>query len=264
MISFTIITCTYNAADCLKPTLDSVLCQTHKAVEHIIMDGASTDHTVQMAFDYAATNQAKHTGHTVRIKSEKDGGLYFAMNKAIALAQNQYILFLNAGDRLPATDTLQRIAQLVDEQHLPGVIYGLTDIVDDKGHFMRHRRLQPPAKLTWRAFRHGMLVCHQAFYARTDVAKNIAYDTQYRFSADVDWCIRIMKRCEEQQLTLMPTGFTTAHFLVGGMTGKNHRASLQERYRVMCRHYGTVQTVIMHLWFAVKGLTRLLKRKLKR
>jgi len=56
--------------------------------------------------------------------------------------------------------------------NLPGVLYGNTDIVDGEGHYLHPRQHQPPQKLTWRSFRKGMLVCHQAFYARTDIAKN--------------------------------------------------------------------------------------------
>ena len=105
-----------------------------------------------------------------------------------------YLVFLNAGDVFPSPDTLEHIAGCVGEgETLPGVLYGDTDIVDNNGHFLRHRRLSAPKKLTWRSFRSGMLVCHQAFYARTDIAKQNLYDLHFKLSADVDWCIRVMK-----------------------------------------------------------------------
>ena len=97
-----------------------------------------------------------------------------------------------------------------------------------------------------------MLVCHQAFYARTDIAKNTQYDTRYRFSADVDWCIRIMREAERMNLPLVPVGIVTANYLEEGQTTKNHRASLFERFRVMCRHYGFFQTVALHFWFLIR------------
>ena len=84
----------------------------------------------------------------------------------------------------------------------PVVVYGDTDIIDEKGNFLYHRRLQPPEKLTWRSFRDGMLVCHQAFYARLDIAKKIPFNTHFRYSADIDWCIKIMREGEKEGLLL--------------------------------------------------------------
>ena len=136
------------------------------------------------------------------------------------------------------------------------MLYGDTDIVDDDGRFLRHRRLAPPDNLSWRSFRHGMLVCHQAFYVRTDIAKAENYDLRYRFSADVDWCIRVMKRAEKMQLQLLRLPEVVVNYLDGGMTNHNHRASLMERFRIMCRHYGTVRTIGIHAWFVLRALLK--------
>lgn len=143
-----------------------------------------------------------------------------------------------------------------DGEELPGVLYGNTDIVDDEGHFLRHRRLQPPERLTWRSFRQGMLVCHQAFYARTDLAKANPYNMQYRFSADVDWCIRVMKAAELQGLPLRNVDAVVVNYLDGGMTVKNHRASLRERFRLMRHHYGLLPTLAMHAWFVLRSVLK--------
>lgn len=188
------------------------------------------------------------------VVSEKDRGLYDAMNKGIQKATGDYLVFLNAGDVFPSPDTLELVASSVgDGEELPGVLYGNTDIVDDKGHFLRHRRLQPPERLTWRSFRQGMLVCHQAFYARTDLAKANPYNMQYRFSADVDWCIRVMKAAERQGLPLRNVEAVVVNYLDGGMTVKNHRASLRERFRLMRHHYGLLPTLAMHAWFVLRS-----------
>ena len=101
-----------------------------------------------------------------------------------------------------------------------------------------------------------MLVCHQAFYVRTDLAKNIAYDLQYCFSADVDWCIRIMKEAEKMQLPLHNVHQVVVNYLEGGLTDKNHRDSLKERFRLMSRHYGLFQTVAMHIWFIFRSIIK--------
>ena len=257
MIRFTVVTITYNAETVLQRTLQSVLRQTYGGVEHLIIDGASKDGTLQMAEDYKRLSDQSELGHKVIIKSEPDKGIYDAMNKGLTQASGDYIVFMNAGDCFPQDDTLEQVVhrcRLMESpsDELPAVLYGLTDIVDGEGKFLYHRRLQPPAQLSWRSFRQGMLVCHQAFYARTDIAKNLQYDTRYRFSADVDWCIRVMREAGRMNLPLVPVGIVTANYLEEGQTTQNHRASLIERFRVMCRHYGFFQTVALHFWFLVR------------
>ena len=255
MVVFSIITCTYNAESVLQRTLDSVLEQTYSHVEHIIVDGASTDATLDMVEAYKQKSDAEDWCHEVRVKSEPDRGLYDAMNKGIQRATGQYVLFLNAGDTFPSADILELVAESVGEgEEPPAVLYGDTDVVDDEGRFLRHRRLSPPRRLTWRSFMKGMLVCHQAFYARTDLAKVTPYDLHYRFSADVDWCIRIMRLARRRRLPMRNVGAVVVNFLDGGMTTTNHRASLKERFHVMAHHYGFVPTVIMHAWFVVRSL----------
>lgn len=139
-------------------------------------------------------------------------------------------------------------------EQLPGVLYGDTDIVNMDGRFLRHRRLAPPKRLTWRSFMWGMLVCHQSFYARTDIARDIHYNLDYRYSADVDWCIRIMRESKKRKLSLRNVNAVVTNFLDGGMTTHNHRASLKERFQVMRSHYGLLTTLFVHAWFVVRSV----------
>ena len=255
MIKFTIITCTYNAERVLQRTLDSVKKQTYCNIEHIIMDGGSSDKTLSMVRAYQHKISKGENAHDIVVVSEPDRGLYDAMNKSIDRAAGDYLVFLNAGDVFPSGETLEHVAGCVGEgETLPGVLYGDTDIVDASGHFLRHRRLQPPARLSWRSFRWGMLVCHQAFYARTDLAKAIHYNLSYRYSADVDWCIRIMKEAASRHLPLRNVGAVITHYLDGGMSVQNHRASLRERFHVMRTHYGLLTTLFVHAWFVVRSI----------
>lgn len=262
MIKFTLITITYNAEPVLLRTLDSVLNQDWRMVEHIIIDGASTDGTFQMAKDYMERSYASGNGHDVRIVSEPDNGIYDAMNKGLAQASGDYICFLNAGDALPSADTLSAIVRQsgitpgLPGQAFPAVLYGDTHVVDGNGHFLYRRRLSPPENLTWRSFRHGMLVCHQAFYARTDIARQVPYDLSYRYSADVDWCIRVMRLAADLHLPLKNVHAVVANYLEEGTTTRHHRASLRERYHIMCKYYGRLSTMCMHLWFAIRNIIK--------
>ena len=259
MITFSVVTITYNAAAVLRPTLDSVMMQDYPNVEHLIIDGASTDETLAIAKAYQKQSDEAENGHIVKIQSEPDKGLYDAMNKGLRLATGDYIVFMNAGDRFPEADTLDKVmlaAVVGDGEERPAVLFGNTDIIDDKGNFLYHRRLSPPERLTWRSFRYGMVVCHQAFYARTDIARSLPYDTTFRYSADVDWCIRVMKEGERQHLLLRNIHAVVANYMEEGQTTIHHKDSLKERFEVMRRHYGLLTTVLLHAWFAVRKLLK--------
>lgn len=263
MIRFTIVTITYNAAPVFMRTAGSVLAQTYRNVEHIIVDGASKDGTADIALDYKRRSDVAQNGHEVRVVSEPDKGLYDAMNKGLRLATGDYVCFLNAGDFFPDASTLHLIynnARLGgyenDKNCLPAVLYGDTDLVDDEGRFVARRRLAPPERLTWRSFRSGMLVCHQAFYARADIARRTPYDLRYRFSADVDWCIRVMKEAARMRLPLANVHATVACYQREGQTTEHHRASLRERFDVMRRHYGLPVTLAMHAWFVLRAVLK--------
>jgi glycosyltransferase involved in cell wall biosynthesis len=259
MTKFTVVTITYNAETVVGRTLESVLRQTYTDVEHLIIDGASTDGTLSLAEDYKRRSDESECGHKVIVKSEPDSGIYDAMNKGLTQVSGDYVVFMNAGDFFPADDTLENIAHQcglnsMPTAELPAVLYGNTDIVDGEGRFLHHRRLQPPPQLTWRSFRQGMLVCHQAFYARADIAKNLQYDTRYRYSADVDWCIRVMREGERAGLSLYNINMVVANYTEEGETTRHHRKSLMERFQVMRRHYGLFTTMVMHAWFVLRAV----------
>lgn len=240
---FSVITVCYNAQATLEDTIQSVIAQTYHHVEYIIVDGASKDRTLSIINRYR--------DRITTVVSEPDKGLYDAMNKGLRLATGDYVCFLNAGDSFHEDDTLQQMAHTLRElTELPDVLYGETALVDAEGHFVRMRRLQAPEHLTWHSFRQGMLVCHQAFFAKRTLAE--PYDLRYRFSADFDWCIRIMKKSK----VLHNTHLTLIDYLEEGMTTRNHKASLRERFRIMVKHYGWLSTAAHHAWFVVRAVIK--------
>ena len=243
-MKFSIITVTYNAEATIERTLQSVAQQTHPDIEHLIIDGASKDKTLEIAHLYP---------HTL-VVSEPDKGLYDAMNKGLQRATGDFLCFLNAGDQLHSKDTLAHIASSVSDGSPIGVLYGDTHIVDNEGHFLRNRRLTPPEHLTWKSFKEGMLVCHQAFYINRSIA--LPYDLQYRFSADFDWCIRCMKEGEQRGMQNLYIHEPLADYLAEGMTTANHQASLKERFKIMAKHYGLLPTIGQHIWFIFRVLVK--------
>ena len=122
---FSIITVTYNAGKVLEDTIQSVISQTYRNVEYIIVDGKSKDNTLEIV--------DKYRNHISKVVSEPDKGLYDAMNKGILLATGDYLCFLNAGDELHDNQTLQQIVHTLKGTALPDVIYGETAIVDKEG-----------------------------------------------------------------------------------------------------------------------------------
>ena len=262
----TVATVTWNAAQVLQRTLDSVAEQDYPNVQHVIVDGNSADDTLTLLRQYQERESMEgEERHEIKVLSEPDKGLYDAMNKAIALAEGDYILFLNAGDKFHGRDTLSKIAEQISSSksqfsNLPAVIYGDTDIVDNDGTFLRKRHLRPPHNLTWKSFKRGMLVCHQAFFALTDIAKSTPYNLKYRFSADYDWCIRVMKEGSRLGKPMADAGIVVADYLDGGMTVKNHRSSLLERLRIMASHYGWLTATGMHIGFVFRAMKRRLTK----
>lgn len=255
--TITIATVTYNAEKTLPATLESVAGQTYPYIEHLIIDGCSKDQTMEQIHRYVDANTGKPCPHDIHVVREPDKGLYDAMNKALEQATGDYIVFLNAGDRLHDADTLQRVFDSMQaDAPLPAIVYGETDWVDHEGRFVRHRRLKAPKQLTWKKFRNGMLVCHQSFYARTDLARQEPYDLDYRFSADYDWCIRLLKRAERLRLPIRNTHLILTDYLCEGLTSQHHGESLRERFRIMAAHFGWPVTLLQHAWFVVRAVLK--------
>lgn len=240
---FSVITVTYNAADTIGPTMESVRDQTCRLYEHLIIDGASTDNTVALA-------RAASTPLTV-IRSEPDHGLYDAMNKGLAEAKGDYVVFLNAGDRFHSPATLQLIADKIMDNDYPGVVYGQTDIIDSSGRKIADRHLLAPENLTLADFAEGMVVCHQAFVVLRRITSS--FNPRYRLSADYEWCIRCLQHSHRN----VYTGGVIADYLSEGLSTANRRRSLIERFKIMCKYYGILPTLRRHLSF----LPRFLKRR---
>ena len=226
-----IITITFNAQETLKPTMESVCSQSFRDYEHIIVDGASKDDTLKIARSYEG----------VRILSEPDRGLYDAMNKGLHLAKGEYVIFLNSGDTFHSEDTLEKYALYAKAG--ADIIYGDTLIVDSDRNILGPRHYNVPEKLTHKSFAKGMLICHQAFMVRLELAPD--YDLKYRFSADYDWTIKCIANSIPDNCVNL--NCITIDYLSDGLTDKNKRKSLIERYHVMADHYGTAAAIGRHI-----------------
>lgn len=238
-----IITITYNAGATIAATLESVASQNFRNYEHILIDGASEDDTLTIARKF------RH----LKIHSEKDRGLYDAMNKGLAFAKGKYVLFLNSGDTFHSDDTLSAYGQRAINGD--DIIYGDTVIVDKHRHIIGSRHLTAPVSLTRESFRRGMLICHQAFMVKREMAPE--FDLNYRFSSDYDWTIRCIEAGDSRRFTNLNR--ITIDYLKDGLTDKNKLASLKERYRIMSKHYGSIRTFFNHIGFIFRAAARKIK-----
>lgn len=230
-----VITIVYNGSHFIERTVKSVVGQTYKSIEYIIVDGASKDNTLEII---------KHYEDKIALwVSEKDKGIYDAMNKGLNLATGDYVIFMNAGDQFHNEKTVE---QIFATQSDTDIYYGDTLIVDDDGNSLGPRRLRPPEKLTWKSFRMGMLVCHQSFIVRRSLAP--LYDLNYKIAADIDWCIKCMKQAK----TLQNVHFYIANYLSGGASWQNQKKALNERFNIMKNHYGLISVISSHMAIAAR------------
>ena len=231
----TIITVVYNGEDHIGKTIESILEQSYTLIEYVIVDGKSTDRTLEIV--------KAHRGID-RVISEPDKGLYDAMNKGLKAATGDYVWFLNSGDQIYSKDTVELMVKGLEG--FPDIIYGGTMIIDEEQNEIGDRRLKPPERMNWKSFRQGMVVCHQSILVKRDRAPE--YDLQYRLSADIDWVIRAAKGASG----IHNSKLVLSRFLEGGLTARNIKAGLKERFRIMRRYYGLIPTVLRHFVFGIR------------
>lgn len=224
-----VITVVYNNAADIERTLLSVLNQTYQGIEYIVIDGRSTDGTLQII--------EKYKDRIDTLISEKDKGIYDAMNKALAVATGDYVLFMNSADEFYSDDTVANVFAAADNAD---IYYGETEMIGENGESLGQRRHAAPAKFTWKGFKYGMSISHQAIYIRRSLVE--PYDPKYQLSADIDWILRAAKKAG----LIVNVNQYVAKYKVGGMSKQKHRQSLAERFDIMKRYYGLVPTLFNH------------------
>ncbi|MFZ4631149.1 MAG: glycosyltransferase family 2 protein [Bacteroidia bacterium] len=265
-----IVTVTYNPGELLEPTMRSVAEQVGVQIDYVVVDGASKDGTVERLRAFgkrieeieADGGQDERNQLTYRWVSEPDRGLYDAMNKGLAMASGDYVLFLNAGDTLAHPRVL---ADLWSERKGAAVYYGQAMVVESMGgRELGLRKPLPPQHLNWRSLRFGMVVSHQAFVIKRERA--LPYDLQYRICADIDWMIRCLRALgpgalgpevvSSKALGVHFADRVLVHFLDGGLSSQRRKAAWKERFLIMSRHYGPLNNLLNHGWIVIRYVLR--------
>jgi glycosyltransferase involved in cell wall biosynthesis len=248
-----VITVVYNSVHLLERTIRSILEQSYPNIEYLIIDGGSKDGTLDII--------RKYDDRIAFWSSGPDKGLYDAMNKGLEAATGDYVWFLNSGDLPFDPDTLTKIFSESGTEPHAAIYYGDTMVVGPDYSEIGLRRLRPPEKLTWKSFRKGMLVCHQAILVRRAIAAR--YDLKYPHSADFDWVIHALKKAggQEGRKAIVNTHQVLCRFLDGGQSKQTIRVSLLERFDIMRRNYGLIPTVLRHIPIAIRFLWYVLRHK---
>ncbi len=249
MAKLSIITITYQAEQFLERTIQSILEQGYRsAIEYVIVDGASTDGTLALIQAYQQNID--------QVISEKDRGIYDAMNKGLQVVNGEYVLFLNAGDTFASQNTLEHILKALDSD--PDVLVGDAMFVDMLGQEIGLRSIvtphRIPAKLTWKSFKRGMVICHQSFIVKRDLAPR--FNVEYQLSSDIDWEIKCLKLSHKTNQLTEPI----CRYLMGGASVQNLKKSWTERFQVMQSHFGFIPTLLAHGWIILRGVGFALKK----
>lgn len=247
MVKISIVTVCYNAVATIEKTMLSVLNQTYPNVEYIIIDGGSTDGTVDIIKKYA-----DRLAYWV---SEPDRGIYDAMNKGIKVATGKWINFMNSGDTFYQQNTIESILPYLSDNKTD-IIYGDVNLLYDYG--TKYQKPSPLKKICNR-----MVFCHQSSFTKTHLMKSFSFNTQYKIAADYEF---FYKQYQNQRIFVyVPTcianysrdGISTKQWIKcnienGIINGKGERIDwklflIQNRiimHLIKCMHYVLPDSII--------------------
>ena len=180
-MKLTVATVCFNAEKTIEATIKSVLDQTYQNIEYLIIDGRSTDRTLELIGKY-------QTDSRVRMISERDSGLYDAMNKAASVCSGEYILYMNSGDLFADRRVLADVVPCLDSD----IIYGNVIRIRQDG---KHLEKYGGKHVVMRLLLMGRMICHQGMFTRADLMRAYGFNEQYTITADYDFVVRAHKKC---------------------------------------------------------------------
>lgn len=201
---YSIITVCYNAESCIRETIQSVFEQTYTNYEYIIIDGKSTDNTMMIVDEYRLAFAEK--GIPFIVVSEKDNGIYDAMNKGIDISTGKWINFMNAGDRFYDNRTLEKLVPICEDGRYD-LVFGDTVLKD--GKYFKYSKCSD--------FFREMSFCHQSAFTKSKHLKKLHFDERYRISADNHFYVRMSNK----PITSCRLDFPISVFLTDGLSSNN-------------------------------------------
>jgi len=224
-----IITVAYNSAATIAATLKSVAAQTHDAVEHIVVDGASKDDTLAVV--------REHGRHVAQVQSEPDRGIYDAMNKGVQLATGEIVGFLNADDHYAHERVLAEVAQAFGDPRVEAVMGDVGFFRPERPDRLTRRyrsKKFEPARLAW-----GWMPPHPALFVRREIFRRVGpFRTDYRIAGDFEWIVRAFGASGIRHYRHVPD--IMVHMRTGGISTGGWRSTVLLNREVMraCRDNG--------------------------
>lgn len=213
-IKFSIITVVYNGAATIERTIKSVMAQNYKNVEYIVIDGQSTDGTLDILREYS--------DHIDCLVSEPDGGIYDAMNKGVALATGDVVAFLNSDDWY-AEGALEYVAKQFRDEALQ-ILFACVYWV----YGQKFSKSNIKSSSNWDNKLKGINCCHQGVFAKRDLFERYGnFDTKYRIIADYDWLVRVM----EHKVNYMAVDYATTYYSTTGVSSIEKETTTLEHER---------------------------------
>lgn len=218
-LKISVVTVCWNSEATIDDTLKSVAAQTHPCIEHIIVDGASTDRTMEIVRRYP---------HVTTVVSERDRGIYDAMNKGLALATGAVIGTLNADDFYETRDVLSVVAEVFRDPQLD-VAYGDLCYVsrNDPKHVVRYWR---SSDFVPGLYRNGWCPPHPTFFVRRSAYERFGtFDLAYPIASDVELTMRFLEKKGARYRYLRKV---LVRMRLGGTTNKNLRNVIQQNREI--------------------------------
>ena len=249
-MKISIVTVCFNSASTIRDTFESILQQKYTDYEYIVVDGKSKDATVDIIREYEPRFQGK-----MRWVSEKDSGLYDAMNKGIRMASGEVVGILNSDDFFTDPAVLETVA-LTFEQNQTDAVYGDVCYVKAANISILDRYYSSKKFKRWK-MRIGLIPAHPTFYARRELFDKIGfYRTDYKIAADFDLLLRFIfvhkiqtVYIEKCLVTMRSGGVSNGSFNVHRQIMKEHLRSFKE-----VKHHTNVLLLSLRYWGKIYDL----------
>jgi len=243
-MKISIITATWNSGETLRDTLESVLSQSYQDFEHIIVDGLSSDNTLDVIHEFEPRYNGK-----LCVVSEKDKGLYDAMNKGIRMSTGDVIGILNSDDFYTSDNILQHVASEISEVD---AVYGDIHYVDDSDLSKCVRYYSSKSFRRWK-MRLGFMPAHPSFYCRRAVYSRYGlFDTDFKVAADFEQLLRLIF-VNKIYIKYLPLDFVTMR------TGGASTSGLQSHKKIIRDHMLAYKKNNIHSNYIFEGLRYLYK-----
>lgn len=206
-MKLSIITVCFNTENTIEKTIKSILKQTFTEFEWVVVDGKSTDGTNEIIKKYIPKLEQK--GIKINYSSERDNGIYDAMNKGAQRATGEYLTYMNADDLYYKNNSIERVITIL-ENTSADIVYGDTCFIKPNGQYIEKAK-------SIETIIYHLPFCPQAAFVKSELQRQIKFDTQFRISADYDFFLRVYLQGNQFQRVEQ----VVAYFTFGGVSNEN-------------------------------------------